>query len=422
MMFKFNRLFQAQRTIYFTLLACLSINTAYADFWQDSQKSVYLRNFYVERDIEGTNKDLGSWSQGVSNRFESGYTDTPLQVGLDLGFQYAVRLSDHNDERLDTVFHYDASAGKQERDFLKLGATLKLKYQDTELKVGELLPKTPVLFIDDSRQLVTTFAGAMLESKEIENLKISAGRFTHINARDDDEFNKLTLAGSKDPNKESDGLNFMGLDYNFNPNISGSYWFGQLEDIYQQHYLNAAYTEQIGKSKVKVDARYFNYTEDGDAYFGNIDTQSVALQTTVQHGSSTITTGIQKHMGENAIPVLGGYVPQPYLQSWSALGFYKAKELTWHILYSYDFKEAGVPGLKLTLRYLNGSEIYRPNLKDNQETEKNIIVNYTVPEGKLKGLGFEWRHIRTDQKYGVGNAAGTDFVEDRIATTYTFKF
>ena len=421
-MFKFNRLYQAQRGVNLAFLAVLSVNTAYADFWQDSQKSVYLRNFYVERDLEGTNKDLGSWSQGLTGRFESGYTDTPVQVGLDLGFQYALRLSDHNEERLDTVFHYDTAAAKQERDFLKLGATLKLKYQDTELKVGELFPKTPVLAIDDSRQLVTTFAGAMLESKEIENLKISAGRFTHINARDDDEFEKLTLAGSTDPNKESDGLNFVGLDYNFNPKLSGAYWFGQLEDIYQQHYLNAAYTEQVGKSKVKVDARYFNYTEDGDAYFGDIDTQSVGLQTTIQNGANTLTAGVQKHMGEHAIPVLGGYVPQPFLQSWSSLGFYRAKEFTWHVLYSYDFKEAGISGLKLTLRYLNGSEIYRPGLKDNQETEKNVIVNYTIPEGTFKGLGFEWRHIRADIKYGAGNTRGTDFVEDRIATTYTFKF
>ncbi|NNP74095.1 porin [Acinetobacter defluvii] len=421
-MFKFNRLYQAQHGVNLAFLAFFSINTAYADFWQDSQKSVYLRNFYVERDLEGTNKDLGSWSQGFTGRFESGYTDTPVQVGLDLGFQYALRLSDHNEERLDTVFHYDSSAAKQERDFLKLGATLKLKYQDTELKVGELFPKTPVLAIDDSRQLVTTFAGAMLESKEIENLKISAGRFTHINARDDDEFEKLTLAGSNDPNKKSDGLNFVGLDYNFNPKLSGAYWFGQLEDIYQQHYLNAVYTEQVGKSKVKVDARYFNYTEDGDAYFGDIDTQSVGLQTTIQNGANTLTAGVQKHMGEHAIPVLGGYVPQPFLQSWSSLGFYRAKEFTWHVLYSYDFKEAGIPGLKLTLRYLNGSEIYRPGLKDNQETEKNVIVNYTIPEGTFKGLGFEWRHIRADIKYGVGNTLGTDFVEDRIATTYTFKF
>lgn len=282
-----NRLYKAQRVALYTLFGCLNVNVAYADFLKDSEKSIYLRNFYVERDFEGTNQDLGSWSQGLSGRFESGYTDTPLQVGLDLGFQYALRLNDHNDERLDTVFKYDQHERRQERDYLKLGATLKLKYHNTELKVGELFPKTPVLFIDDSRQLVTTYAGAMLESKEIKNLKVSAGRFTHINARDDDEYRKFTLGNSTDPAKRSDGLNFLGLDYNFTPNLSGAYWFGQLQDIYQQHYVNAAYTEQIKNSKLKVDARYFNYKEDGDAFFGDIDTQSIGLQASVQNGPHT---------------------------------------------------------------------------------------------------------------------------------------
>ncbi|MDR2061230.1 MAG: OprD family porin, partial [Acinetobacter sp.] len=54
--------------------------------------------------------------------------------------------------------------------------------------------------------------------------------------------------------------------------------------------------------------------------------------------------------------------------------------------------------------------------------EKNVILNYSIPEGKLKGLGFEWRHIRADIKYGAGNNPGTDFVENRIMTTYTHKF
>jgi hypothetical protein len=255
----------AQKAVIFSFLSIAGLNSAYANFFEDSQKSIYLRNFYAERDFEGTNQDLGSWSQGLSGRFESGYTDMPIQLGLDLGVQYAVRLNDHNEERLDTIFKYDPAEIRQEHDYLKIGATLKLKYQNTELKVGELLPKTPVLFMDDSRQLLTTFAGAMLESNEIKNLKISAGRFTHINARDDDEFKKISLGGNKDPNKESDGLNFIGLDYNFTPKISGSYWFGQLEDIYQQHYLNAAYSEQISATKLKVDARYFNYKDDGDA-------------------------------------------------------------------------------------------------------------------------------------------------------------
>ena len=31
----------------------------------------------------------------------------------------------------------------------------------------------------------------------------------------------------------------------------------------------------------------FNYKEDGDAYFGNIDVQSLGLQASAQHGPNT---------------------------------------------------------------------------------------------------------------------------------------
>lgn len=104
------------------------------------------------------------------------------------------------------------------------------------------------------------------------------------------------------------------------------------------------------------------------------------------------------------------------------LGFIKPEELTYHVLYSYDFKDLGVPGLRATARYLHGSDIERPGLNDNEETETNFILGYTVPEGTFKGLGLEWRYIDTTTKYGAGNTSGTDFVENRIITTYSYKF
>lgn len=91
-------------------------------------------------------------------------------------------------------------------------------------------------------------------------------------------------------------------------------------------------------------------------------------------------------------------------------------------MYSYDFKEVGAPGLRATLRYLYGTNIERPGFSDNKETEANFILGYTVPEGKLKGLGVEWRYIDTTSKYGAGYSEGNDFVENRVITTYSFKF
>ncbi|WOE32613.1 MULTISPECIES: OprD family outer membrane porin [unclassified Acinetobacter] len=406
------------------LIGLCGSEVAIAGFIENSETSVYLRNFYLERDFKDSpNPNLGSWSQGVTLRFNSGYTDTPLQVGLDAGVQYALRLSDHNDERPDTVLPFNSNKGRQDRDYTKFGATLKFKYKDSELRIGELLPRTPVVYIDDSRQLVTTYEGLAFESKAIKNLKFSAGRITRINARNDDRYEKLSLSVAANvPRYESDGLNYIGFDYNFKPNLSGSYWYAQLEDIYQQHYLNLAYSLNLGPSKLKFDARYFNNSEAGDAYYGKIDSDSLGGQVTLLNGAHTLTAGVQKNNGDSMFPTLAGYAPQPYLQTWSLLGFIKPNELTWHALYSYDFKDIGLPGFRATARYLHGSKISRPNFKDNTETEANLILGYVVPEGMLKGLGLEWRHIRTTTKYGAGNTSGTDFNENRIITSYTYKF
>ena len=406
-------------------LACavVGIEQVSAAFVDDSKTSLNLRNFYIEREYpDSTAENIGSWSQAAMLRFESGYTDTPLKVGLDVSAQYAYRLNDRNAERLDTILPYDAAKGEQYQDYGKYGATLKLKYNNTELKVGELRPMTPVAFIDDSRQLVTTYAGAMLESKEVKNLKITAGKLTHINSREDDDYEKLSLFAGNAPRYESDGLNFLGFDYQFTPAVTGAYWYGQLEDIYQQHYANLAYGTKVGDTKIKLDARYFHNSEDGDAYYGEIDNQSYGLMMTVEDGHHLFMTGVRKHDGPSIFPTLAGYAPQPFLHAWANLGFVKPDELTWHLLYSYDFKGVGVNGLRGTARYLHGSEISRPGLADNSETEKSFALRYVVPEGKLKGLGLDLMHIRTDIKYGAGDQKGTKYNENRAIVSYNYTF
>ena len=54
-----------------------------------------------------------------------------------------------------------------------------------------------------------------------------------------------------------------------------------------------------------------------------------------------------------------------------------------------------------------------------KENENNVIVNYVVPEGKLKGLGFNYMFIDTNY---TNIAGGNNLQEHRIATTYTYKF
>lgn len=406
----------------YVILGSVVMTDLKANIIEDGQLSLTLRNFYFDRDFDNPKiNTFGSWSQGANLIFESGYTNTPIQVGFDASVRDAVRLNNHHDQTPDLIFPYDQSKGELDRNYAKYGVTLKFKYENTEVKVGELLPRTPIVYFDDSRQLVTSFAGVMLENKDIKNLKISAGRITHINARNNDKYEKLSLQGFS-PDRTSNGLNFIGFDYNVNPNFLASYWFGQLENIYQQNYIGASYKAELNDTKLKFDGSYFYNSEDGDAYDGVIDSQALGSMVTVQNGASTFTAGVQKNFGDSAFPLLNGFAPQPYLLAWSILPFNSPEELIIFSSYLYDFKNLGFPGLKTRFSYHHGDNIKRVGLDDNKEIERVFSLIYNVPEGRLKGLSFEWRYTEADFKYAAAYAPGNDFKENRLITSYSFKF
>lgn len=104
------------------------------------------------------------------------------------------------------------------------------------------------------------------------------------------------------------------------------------------------------------------------------------------------------------------------------LGFVKPEELTWHLLYSYNFKDLGIPGLSTTLRFLHGDHIARSGLADNTEMERSIALKYIVPQGKFKNVGLEFIHYDTDTKYGKDYNKGNSFKETRVIVSYLYKF
>ena len=61
-------------------------------------------------------------------------------------------------------------------------------------------------------------------------------------------------------------------------------------------------------------------------------------------------------------------------------------------------------------------------LDQNVESERNIVLGYVVQSGPLKDVGFEWRRIDVKTRYGNGSASGADYQENRLITTYTWKF
>jgi hypothetical protein len=232
----------------------------------------------------------------------------------------------------------------------------------------------------------------------VDKLTLTGGRFTEISSRESSNREKMYLFNGPDIQRRSDGLNFGGATYAFSPAFTASYFYGQLEDIYQQHYLGATHTADLGGGYgLKTDLRYFDNSEDGKALYGDIDNHSYGAMTTLRKGPHAIGVGYQRMLGESVFPTLNGYAPQPYLVNWSTVGFVKPNESSWQLRYDLDFAAYGVPGLKLMTRYV-------------------------VQSGPLKGVGVEWRNIDVKTRYGNGSASGPDYQENRLITTYTFKF
>ncbi|WP_180082949.1 OprD family outer membrane porin [Acinetobacter sp. YH12102] len=409
----------------FAAIATLGTTAANADFIDDSNVQLKFKNFYLDRQYQddASSRNWGSWSQGVTLDAKSGYHDIGggIKVGADVLVQHAVKLKGR-DKNPDWVLPHD---GKQSKDhFGKVGATLKAKVSETELKVGELRPVSPVLVFDPSRQLLTTYSGAWLESKELKDTKLTLAYIDGINNRYDNQFRDLTKFNPPqfDNGAEADGMWIAGIDHQLTKELGASYWYADVQDIYQQHYLGVSYKIGLGeKTKLDSHVRYFNNSESGDKLYGEIDNQALSVAAKINHGAHTVGVGYQQMFGDSAFPTLGGWVPQPYLANWGVATFTAPEEKSWHVSYGYDFSEVGLKGLNATAIYFKGYDQQGTGAYQGQNfntDEVNAIVNYTVPEGKLKGLGVQGMYIDVN----FANPAKPDLQEYRVATTYTYKF
>lgn len=394
--------------------ACAS-GAAQADFFDDSHLSLGMRNFYVDRDYKQDNaakSRTGSWSQGFDLQFISGYTEGPVQFGLDLDGQFAYRLDGSKARAPDGALPVQTD-GSPVRDYGHAAATAKMRFSKTELKIGDQRPNLPVAQYDPTRQLVTSYTGALLESKEIKDLTLTAGRFWEITGRESSNSEKIYLWGDS-PKLASDGLDFAGASYNFTPKLTGTYFYGKLEDIYRQHYLGLVYKTPIGAGySLKTDLRYFNNKEEGQALSGRVDNRTYGAMFSLNKGGHTFGLGYQRMLGLDTFPTFNSYAPAAYLINWSALGFVKPGERSWQARYDYDFAAAGVPGLKWMARWMEGNDI---NLgAQSHETERTSILSYVIQSGPLKGFGTSWMNIH------VNTRDTSQYEENRLILTYTLN-
>lgn len=392
-----------------------------AGFIEDSKATLGLRNFYINtdnRDSAATTNKNEEWGQGFDLRFTSGYTQGTVGFGIDAIGLLGIKLDSgggtngaSNNSYGGTVFP-SKSNGEAVDNFSSLGLTAKAKISQTELKLGTLQPKLPVIVTNDGRLLPQTFQGGQITSNEIKDLTLVGGQIEHAKGRNSSNNEELSIAGANGrtaSGRDSNKFIYGGGDYKITKDLTAQYYYGNLEDFYKQHFLGLVHNWSIGPGVLKSDLRYFNSRSDGanghdstyytTGYYGGSVTKGkvdnnlysgLFLYTVAGH---TFGGGYQASNGDSDFPWLNqGDGSSAYLTTDMQIAkFARAGERTWQGRYSYDFAKLGVPGLTAGVIYLRGDNIDHAT-GDKTEWERDITVGYVVPEGPLKNVGVMWKN------------------------------
>ncbi len=418
-----------------------------AGFIEDSKASITARNFYINsdnRDGTANPSKQEEWGQGFIFNFASGYTQGTVGFGVDAIGLYGVKLDSGKGTHYNAnsagkgglVFPSD-SDGRAVDDFSSLGLTAKVKVSKTELRLGTLLPKLPVVTSNDGRLLPQTFEGGQITSNDIENLTLVGGKLEHAKGRNSTNNDSLTIAGSngatttKTSNKRSNEFYFAGGDYKITKDLTAQYYYGNLEDFYKQHFLGLTHNWALPVGAIKSDLRYFNSSSDGkngnqegrlagyrsSGYQNNggeVDNRTWSAKFTYSLQGHAVSAGYQRVNGTSDFPLLNqGDGASAYLITDSQIGkFQRAGERTWLAQYAYDFAAIGVPGLTTSVIYLKGDNV-ATSAGDKGEWERDFNLGYVVPEGTFKGVGLAWKNasLRSDV------ARNQD--ENRLIVSYT---
>ncbi|MFY0728388.1 OprD family porin [Pseudomonas sp. NFX15] len=419
-----------------------------AGFIEDSKATLGLRNFYINtdnRDGPGANKNE-EWGQGFDLRFISGYTQGTVGFGIDAIGLLGVKLDSGGGTNGATATSYGGtvfpskSNGEAVDDFSSLGLTAKAKISQTELKLGTLQPKLPVIVTNDGRLLPQTWQGGQISSSDIKDLTLIGGQIEAVKGRNSSNNENLAIGGANPRIANSNKFYYAGGDYKLTKDLTAQYYYGNLEDFYKQHFLGLVHNWAIGPGVLKSDLRYFNSSDDGangsnPLYYSNgnytgaisgkgkVDNNLYSGLFLYSVAGHTFGGGYQVSNGDSDFPWLnqGDGSSNYTITDMQIQKFGRAGERTWQARYAYDFAKVGVPGLTAGLVYLHGDNIDTVNAKGGEaangasEWERDLSVAYVVQEGPLKNLGLAWKNAtwRTD----LPNTRSQD--ENRVILSYS---
>lgn len=418
---------------------------SYAEgFFEDSHARLDTRNFYFNQDLrDGTVKPskLEEWGQGFVLDYTSGYTAGPFGFGVDALGLLGVKLDSgkgthYNPQsinRAGQLFPTDGD-GRAVDEFSALGVTGKFRVSKTEVKLGTLRPKMPVLVFNDGRLLPETFQGVQATSRDLDKFTFTAGQIQRVKSRNSSNGEGMAISGAGGATgKRSNEFDFAGVDYSLSKALTLQYYYGELKNFYRQHFVGLVHNTALPIGSFKSDLRFFDSSSSGkngsvagraEGYRGagfqnggEVDNRALAGLFTYTLGAHSVGLGYQHMSGSSDFPFVNqqdGASTYLITDRQTGARFQKAGERTWVAQYSVDFATYGIPGLTTLLAYQRGDHIETAT-GDKQEWERNFGVSYAFQGPTLKGLGVSWRNASLRSTFPTQR----NLDENRLYITYT---
>ncbi|EJM31300.1 OprD family porin [Pseudomonas sp. GM25] len=386
-------------------------NTASASgFLDDAKTEVLSRNFYLSNDYRspspaGKNYKQ-EWAQGFIGTFASGFTQGTVGFGLDAHAFYGLKLDGGKGHSGTGLLPVD-SDGRSESDYSSAGGALKLKTSKTTLAFGEMTVETPVFDTSDKRLQPEYATGFLLDSREIENARLVAGRFTAFKNQDSSSA-KGDFQGYG-ASTQGENISFVGTDLFSDSPVGGALYASDLSDTWRQYYANLHFKQ----SGLLLDANVYHTRDTGQALAGDIDNTAFSLSGKYTFGAHAVMLGWQRINGDTPFDFVGG--DSIYLaNSIKYADFNGAHERSWQARYDLDLGAFGIPGLNFMTRYVSGSHIdgthapkggaynpfdadsgqYQPQQGDGgKHWERDIDLRYIVQSGVAKDLSLQLSHV-----------------------------
>lgn len=393
------------------LLYCAMTDSAFAsEFLDDAKTEVLSRNFYLSNDYRSPSPSgknyKQEWAQGFIGTFASGFTDGTIGFGLDAHAFYGLKLDGGKGHSGTGLLPVD-SDGRSESEYSSAGGALKLKTSKTTLAFGEMTVETPVFDTSDKRLQPEYATGFLLDSREIDNARLVAGRFTAFKNQDSSS-GKGDFQGYG-ASTQGESISFIGTDLFSDSPVGGALYASDLSDTWRQYYANLHFKQ----SGLLLDANVYHTRDTGQALAGDIDNTAFSLSGKYTFGAHAVMLGWQRINGDTPFDFVGG--DSIYLaNSIKYADFNGANERSWQARYDLDLGAFGIPGLNFMTRYVSGSHIdgthapkggaynpfdadsgqYQPQQGDGgKHWERDIDLRYIVQSGAAKDLSVQLSHV-----------------------------